>query len=81
FVVLSGYYRGPAQKYIGGKCRNLEGLNQGLCEDIRIHHTSGHAYLACGDEHGHKTQWWPPLNVYNNYSYQSRDTFYVYNIE
>ncbi|CAG8638074.1 15819_t:CDS:2 [Gigaspora rosea] len=79
FVVTSGYFREPAQKYTGGKCRKLEGI-EGPCEDIKIHHTSGLAYLACGDEEG-RTQWWPPTAVRNNYSYQPRDTFYVYNIE
>ncbi|CAG8559713.1 6424_t:CDS:2, partial [Scutellospora calospora] len=53
----------PAQKYTGGKCRYLEGLKQELCEDIKIHHTSGLAYFTCGDEKSRKTQWWPPLNT------------------
>lgn len=26
FVVIGGYYREPAPKYTGGKCRKLEGM-------------------------------------------------------
>ncbi|CAG8845752.1 30472_t:CDS:2, partial [Racocetra persica] len=58
-VVISGYYREPAQKYTGGKCRKLEGLDE-ICEDIKIHHTTGLAYLTCGDEQSRKTKWFPP---------------------
>ncbi|CAG8561741.1 2736_t:CDS:2, partial [Racocetra fulgida] len=47
---------------------------------IKIHHTTGLAYLACGDEQGRKTQWFPPNDVLN-YSYHPRETFYVYNTE
>ncbi|CAG8686731.1 14625_t:CDS:2, partial [Cetraspora pellucida] len=82
WLVLSGCYRGPAQKYNGGKCRYLEvhglGLKLKLCEDIKIHHASGLAYFACGDEQSRKTIPWPP--PYNN-SFHLRGTFYVYNIK
>ncbi|CAG8495161.1 17603_t:CDS:2, partial [Cetraspora pellucida] len=79
-VPLSGYYREPAQKYTGEKCRKLEGLDE-LCEDIKIHHMTGLAFLTCGDKQSRLTQWFPPLGVLHNYSYHTRDTFYVYNIE
>ncbi|CAG8447824.1 13061_t:CDS:2 [Dentiscutata heterogama] len=79
-LVLSGYYRGPAQKYNGGKCRYLEGLKLKLCEDIKIHHASGLAYLACGDKQSSKTYSWPPpIDTYKNIPL--RGTFYVYNIK
>ncbi|CAG8488401.1 2676_t:CDS:2 [Dentiscutata heterogama] len=80
FVVTCGYYREPAQKYTGGKCRRLEGLEE-ACEDIKIHHTSGLAYFACGNAEARTTQWFPPMGLRHNYSYQPKDTFYVYNIE
>ncbi|CAG8498759.1 19525_t:CDS:2 [Gigaspora margarita] len=80
-LVLSGYYRGPAQKSNGEKCRYLEGLKSNLCEDIKIHHASGLAYLACGDEQSRKTAPWPPpIDAYNN-SLPLRGNFYVYDIE
>ncbi|CAG8446033.1 10609_t:CDS:2, partial [Dentiscutata heterogama] len=77
-LVLSGYYRGPAQKYNGGKCRYLEGLKVKLCEDIKIHHASGLAYLACGDEQSRKAISWPPPIDKN---IPLRGAFYVYNIK
>ncbi|CAG8676661.1 10337_t:CDS:2, partial [Dentiscutata erythropus] len=79
-LVLSGYYRGPAQKYNGGKCRYLEGLKPKLCEDIKIHHASGLAYFACGDRQSNKNfSWPPPIDTYK--SIPLRGTFYVYNIK
>ncbi|CAG8540926.1 7001_t:CDS:2, partial [Acaulospora colombiana] len=51
------------------------------CEDIEIHHRTGLAFMTCGNQHERKTQWYPPSNVFKNYSYRPNDTPYVYDIK
>ena len=49
------------------------------CEDIHIHHRTGHAFMTCGTEYERTRGYWPPLDSFN-VSHQIRDTPYIYDI-
>ncbi|RHZ86389.1 hypothetical protein Glove_51g48 [Diversispora epigaea] len=78
-LMLLGAFNGPISKYTGDKCRIFEGPE--ACEDIAIHQKTGLAFMTCGNGYERRTQWYPPANVYTNYSYRPHDTPYVYDIK
>ncbi|CAG8459005.1 4454_t:CDS:2 [Ambispora gerdemannii] len=79
YLELIGYFRDDAAPYDGsGNCRII--LGPEACEDIVIHHPSGYAFMACGFATARSTQYWPPLAVYTNMSFEPRDVAWAYNI-
>uniref|UniRef100_A0A1D1YQV1 Serum paraoxonase/arylesterase 1 n=1 Tax=Anthurium amnicola TaxID=1678845 RepID=A0A1D1YQV1_9ARAE len=75
--IIFGYNQPNIKPYENGKCRKIEDV--GACEDIHIHHRTGHAFMACGTKYGRTLGYWPPLDAFNT-SQQIRDPAYIYDI-
>lgn len=57
---------------------NLLGIE--TCEDIVIHHRTGHAFMACGDKTIRSQVFYPPINLITDTTQLIRDTPYIYDI-
>ncbi|RGB29413.1 hypothetical protein C1646_322505 [Rhizophagus diaphanus] len=77
-ITIYGFKRPDIKPYEGGKCRVIEGIE--TCEDIVIHHRTGHAFMACGDKTIRSQVFYPPINLITDTTQLIRDTPYIYDI-
>jgi len=78
WVTITGLLKPNISPYEGGKCRLIEGIE--ACEDIVIHHQTGHAFMACGNKTIRSKVFYPPINLITNTTQQIRDIPYLYDI-
>ncbi|GBC06788.1 hypothetical protein RclHR1_07040011 [Rhizophagus clarus] len=77
-ITIAGIFRPDIKPYDGGKCRVIKGVE--TCEDILIHHRTGHAFMACGNATIRSNVFYPPINLLTNTTQLIRETPYIYDI-